>query len=75
MSSKSLPVFLRLSDLAEAAKSHPTAIERLLYRDVINADAEIQHGRSRQPIFAKSRLAALLKAIEDYRESTAKVTA
>lgn len=75
MNEKPLPLFLRISDLAEAAKKHPVAIERMLYKGVIVPDAEIQHGRSRQPLFTKSRLAEHLKAIQKYQDSIEKALA
>jgi hypothetical protein len=68
---KDLPLFLRISDLAEAANISTVTIERMLYKYVITPDAEIQHGRSRQPIFSKSRLKEHLTAIKAHRESVA----
>jgi hypothetical protein len=70
-----LPVFVRLSDLADEAEMHPHAIEKCLWREVIFADAEIKHGRMNQPIFLQSRLPEHLKAIRKYRESLEKALA
>jgi hypothetical protein len=66
---KAFPIYMRLADLSEAAKVHQTTLERYIYRDVLVPDAEVQHGRSLQPIFLKSRLKSHLDTIRKYRES------
>jgi hypothetical protein len=73
--SVSLPLFVRLSDLAEEADMHPHAVEKCLFREIIFADAEIKHGRMNQPIFLQSRVAEHLKAIRKFRESMETETA
>lgn len=62
------PLFIRLADLAEACESHPNTIERYIYRGVIEPDADVQHGKVRQPIFNAQRLAELKKAVSAYQE-------
>jgi hypothetical protein len=68
MSPKPLLLYLRLSDLAEAAEMHSSRIEKCIYRGVIEPDAEIKHGRSTQPIFLQSRVAEHIRAIRRHQE-------
>jgi hypothetical protein len=69
-----LPEYLRLTDLAEASRVHVNTIERYLYRDVLEPDARVQHGRVFQPIFLKSKLKEHLANIRRYRDSLDKET-
>ena len=71
----SIPLYVHLSDLAEQAKEHPSRIEKLIYRHVIQPDAEIRHGRSMQPIFFQSRVVEIIKAIRKLREAMEKALA
>jgi hypothetical protein len=73
--SKPFPVYIRMSDIADEVGAHPSVIEKCIYRDVIVPDAEITHGRSHQPIFLKSRLKELAKAVREYRGAMAPLTA
>ena len=63
------PLFVRMADVAEACECHPNTIERYIFRGVIEPDADIQHGKVRQPIFAAERLNEIKKAVSTYQES------
>jgi hypothetical protein len=69
-----VPEYLRLTDVAEASSVHANTIERYLYHDVLIPDAVVQHGRSKQPIFLRSRLNEHLATIRRYRESLSRET-
>jgi hypothetical protein len=73
--SDSVPLFVRLSDLADEVELHPHAVEKYLFRKIIFADASIKHGRTTQPIFLQSRVAEITKTIRKHREAMEKALA
>jgi hypothetical protein len=66
------PEYLRLKDVVQASKLHYSTVERYVFRDVLLPDAIVQHGRTFQPIFLKSRLKEHLASIQKHRESLEK---
>jgi hypothetical protein len=70
-----VPLYVRLSDLADEVELHPHAVEKLLFRNIIFADASIKHGRTTQPIFLQSRVAEIVKTIRKHREAMEKALA
>jgi hypothetical protein len=75
MSTLPLPHFVRLSDLAQASGVHVGSLERYVYKNILNPDGMIEHGRSEQPIFLKNRLKEHMEIIRHHRESLAKESA